>query len=92
MNAHAQHSMLMMAAATFAAVTLIVAPVSAKEKTGKHTKHVHHDISGSGRFFTGVCLPYQLLLPSQASRTPGLEWHGKQSAAPSRISRGRLPG
>jgi hypothetical protein len=40
MNAQAQHSMLMMAAATFAAVTLIVAPVSAKEKTGKHTKHV----------------------------------------------------
>lgn len=75
MNAHAQHSMLMMAAATFAAVTLIVAPVSAKEKTGKHTKHVTTTSAAAAASLLGSApVPAPAAKPGQQDTRPGMPW------------------
>ncbi|MGZ8394523.1 MAG: hypothetical protein ACXW34_09305 [Nitrospira sp.] len=75
MNAQAQHSMLMMAAASFAAVTLMVSPVSAKEKTGKHTKHVTTTSAAAAASLLGsVPESAPAAKPGQHDSKPGVAW------------------
>lgn len=75
MNAQIQHSMLMMAAATFAAVTLIVSPVSAKEKTGKHTKQVTTTSAAAAASLLGSAPESApAAKPGQHDSKPGVAW------------------
>ncbi len=75
MNAQAQHSMLMMAAATFAAVTLIAAPASAKEKTGKHTKHATTTSAAAAASLLGSAPEsVPVAKPGQQDSKPGMAW------------------
>jgi hypothetical protein len=75
MNAQAQPSMLTMVAATLAAVTLIVAPASAKEKTGKHTKHVTTTSAAAAASLLGsIPESAPAAKPGQHDSKPGVAW------------------
>ncbi len=75
MHTQPQYSMLMTAAATFATVTLIVAPVSAKEKTNKHTKHVTTTSAAAAASLLGsVPESAPTSKPGQHDSKPGVAW------------------
>ena len=75
MNTQAQRSILMMAAATFAGVTLIVAPLSAKEKTSKHTNHVTTTSAAAAASLLGsVPESAPAAKPGQHDSKPGVAW------------------
>lgn len=75
MNAQAQPSMLTMVAATLAAVTLLVAPASAKEKTGKQSKHATTTSAAAASALLGsVPESSPAPKPGQHDSKPGLAW------------------
>ena len=74
MNAKHKPSILTIAVATLAAVTFIIAPASAKEKTGKHTKHVTTTSAAAAASLLGSAPAVPASKPGQQDSKPGIAW------------------
>ena len=75
MNVHTQPSTLTIAAASLAAIALIVGPASAKEKTSKHTKHVTTTSAAAAASLLGsVPESAPVAKPGQQDSKPGAAW------------------
>jgi hypothetical protein len=74
MNVQVQTSLLTLAAATLAVITLIVSPASAKEKTGKHTKHVTTTSAAAAASLLGSAPAAPASKPGQQDSKPGIAW------------------
>ena len=74
MNAHAKTFMLTFVAASLAAVTLVVGPASAKEKTSKHTKHATTTSAAAAASLLGSVPQSASFKPGQQDLKPGMAW------------------
>lgn len=74
MNAHAKTFMLTFVAASFATVTLIVAPALAKEKISKHTKHATTTSAAAAASLLGSVPESAPAKPGQHDSKPGMAW------------------
>lgn len=74
MNSHTRPSMFTIAAATLAAMTLMVAPIAAKEKNGKQSKHATTSAAAAASLLGSVPEPSPALKPGQHDTKPGVAW------------------
>ena len=75
MNAQAKPSIVTLAAVTLTAVTLLVTPALAKEKAGKHTKHVTTTSAAAAASLLGsVPESAPAAKPGQHDSKPGVAW------------------
>lgn len=75
MNTKLQHSILTIAASTLATLAFVVAPVSAKEKAGKHSNHSTTTSAAAASSLLGS-VPEQPSAPKpgQHDSKPGVAW------------------
>lgn len=74
MNAKLQASMFTIAVVTLAAITFVVVPASAKEKTSKHSKHATTSAGAASSLLGSVPEQSPAPKPGQYDSKPGVAW------------------